>query len=359
MLDRKAAYARRRADAFARGAVGERLVAETLAPLTVDGWTVLHDRCVPHLGNLDHLAVGPGGVVVLDAKHWSSAVTVTRGLRAGSRTTTAVPAMTALTDQVRRVLVAASLDLPVRGLLVLTHDRNVALPHAVVDGVHVVGLRGLPPLLASAVPVADRATVEDAVRRLSLAFPPQGTTTPAALAAEQVEGPARPGLYGRANATLFVEPWTRSGRQRLYVHDDQGTALGWKDTVSGQVAVTHAPADGVVRALLEHAELGRLHLDRASLPKIPLALPGGRAMGVLGRLWTTFHVGYHWRRGGADRLYGELWGHHVGHHRLGYVDLATGAIHPVSEGPIAKDRSPAGRYLELMAASYARGRRAG
>ena len=165
VLERKAAYARQRAERFAQGAVGERMVAEALAPLTVDGWTVLHDRCVPHLGNLDHLAVGPGGVVVLDAKHWVSTVTVDRGLRAGTRSTSAVSAMAALTDEVRRVLVAQSLVVPVRGLVVLTHDRNAALPHAVVDGVHVVGLRGLRPLIASADRVADRPTVEDAVRR--------------------------------------------------------------------------------------------------------------------------------------------------------------------------------------------------
>ena len=171
-------------------------------------------------------------------------------------------------------------------------------------------------------------------------------------------GPDKPGLYDRANMTLFVEPWTKAGRRRLYVRDDHGVALGWKDAVSGQVAVTHAPADAVVRALLEHAEVGRLNLDRATMPKVPFAMPGGRALGLVGRLWTAFHVGYHWRRGGADRLYGQLWDHLDGRHELGYVDLATGGIHPASTGPVAKDRRPAQRYLELLSAAYARSRSA-
>ncbi len=54
------------------GAVGEREVAASLQPLLELGWTVLEDRSVSidSAANIDLIAVGPGGVVVIDAKNW-------------------------------------------------------------------------------------------------------------------------------------------------------------------------------------------------------------------------------------------------------------------------------------------------
>src|SRR4051812_47921420 len=75
-LDRKAAYARRRAANFQQGADGELATARALAELTVEGWHVLHDRLLPHGGNIDHLAIGPAGVFVVDAKAWAHPATI-------------------------------------------------------------------------------------------------------------------------------------------------------------------------------------------------------------------------------------------------------------------------------------------
>ncbi|WP_284576724.1 nuclease-related domain-containing protein [Streptomyces sp. 2P-4] len=64
----------RRADQWTAGAVGERTTAARLAPLTREGWTVLHDRALPTgRANLDHLLISPAGVVVVgDTKRWSA-----------------------------------------------------------------------------------------------------------------------------------------------------------------------------------------------------------------------------------------------------------------------------------------------
>ena len=40
------------------------------------GWTFTHDLELPGAGNIDHLAIGPPGVFVLDSKAWSGVVTV-------------------------------------------------------------------------------------------------------------------------------------------------------------------------------------------------------------------------------------------------------------------------------------------
>jgi len=58
------------------GADGEVLVAHTLRELDRYGWTTLHDLRWPDRrdANLDHIALGPGGVVVIDTKNWTGQV---------------------------------------------------------------------------------------------------------------------------------------------------------------------------------------------------------------------------------------------------------------------------------------------
>jgi hypothetical protein len=59
------------ASAWRRGAAGERRTARLLAPLERHGWAVLHDLAIPgSQANLDHLMIGPGGVFVVDSKHY-------------------------------------------------------------------------------------------------------------------------------------------------------------------------------------------------------------------------------------------------------------------------------------------------
>ena len=64
------------------GAEGERATAAALEELVADGWLLLHDVHWPGRpkANLDHVVVGPGGVVVVDAKNWSSTARVKDGV---------------------------------------------------------------------------------------------------------------------------------------------------------------------------------------------------------------------------------------------------------------------------------------
>ena len=64
------------------GAVSERLVADRLSRLIPQGWYLLNDVHWPGRpkANLDHVLVGPGGVVVVDAKNWTGEVRVSAGV---------------------------------------------------------------------------------------------------------------------------------------------------------------------------------------------------------------------------------------------------------------------------------------
>ena len=79
---RELAVAEQQAHAWAAGAEGERLVAAELDKLEPYGWHVLHDVHWPGRprANLDHVLVGPGGVIVVDSKNWSGHVEVRNGI---------------------------------------------------------------------------------------------------------------------------------------------------------------------------------------------------------------------------------------------------------------------------------------
>jgi hypothetical protein len=80
----KAQQARERSERLARyaeqwekGAEGESRTAAALARLGPE-WTVWHDLKWPgrRFANIDHLAIGPAGIFVIDSKNWSGTITL-------------------------------------------------------------------------------------------------------------------------------------------------------------------------------------------------------------------------------------------------------------------------------------------
>jgi len=61
------------------GAWGEEATGKELAKLDSTQWSVIHDISTDH-GNVDHIAVGPGGVFVLDSKRLGGRVSVDDGV---------------------------------------------------------------------------------------------------------------------------------------------------------------------------------------------------------------------------------------------------------------------------------------
>jgi len=61
-----------------KGIVGEQSVAELLAHLP-DDYVLLNDLVLPgHWGNIDHVVIGPCGVVVIETKRWAGRVACVR-----------------------------------------------------------------------------------------------------------------------------------------------------------------------------------------------------------------------------------------------------------------------------------------
>jgi hypothetical protein len=116
--------------AWARGARGEEILGRGLDSLEPRGVRVLHDRRVPRTrANIDHIAIGPTGVHVIDAKRYKGRPTLraeggiirprVHKLMVGSRDRTRlVDGMHKQLEVVRGVLGGAGFgDVPVHGAL--------------------------------------------------------------------------------------------------------------------------------------------------------------------------------------------------------------------------------------------------
>jgi hypothetical protein len=109
---------------WAAGAVGEQLLAESLAGRCPEV-PMLHDRRMPNSrANIDHIAVAACGVYVIDAKRYRGKIKVLKPLFgaqklriAGRDRTKLVEGLGKQVAVVRAVLVEVAPDVPVRGCL--------------------------------------------------------------------------------------------------------------------------------------------------------------------------------------------------------------------------------------------------
>jgi hypothetical protein len=134
--------------AWRRGAVGERRTARLLDPLKRQGWAVLHDLAVPgSQANLDHLAIGPGGVFVIDSKHYRGRLQLDPSGRLWHGRYPLAPTLRTVSfeaDQAAKVL--PNPGVPVVPIVVV-HGAQVPWAKMVADGVPVLAARRLPSML--------------------------------------------------------------------------------------------------------------------------------------------------------------------------------------------------------------------
>jgi hypothetical protein len=134
--------------AWRRGAAGERRTARLLDPLEQQGWAVLHDLAIPgSRANIDHLAIGPGGVFVIDSKQYRGRLLLDPSGRLWHGRYPLAPTLRAVSfeaDQAAQVL-------PDPGVavvpIVAVHGAQVPCGKVVMGGVPIVTARHLPSML--------------------------------------------------------------------------------------------------------------------------------------------------------------------------------------------------------------------
>jgi hypothetical protein len=164
---------------WALGAEGEESIGALLSRAVSDGGVVLHDRRVPNSrANLDHLAIVPSGVWVIDAKHYRGRLerrkvrgwfVAREALYVGRRDRS--PLLASATRQ--RALVARFVPphVPVRVVLCFTGVELslLARPFA-LDGVLVTWPKALAKTLAKPGPL-DPTVCHDLAGMLAAVFP--------------------------------------------------------------------------------------------------------------------------------------------------------------------------------------------
>lgn len=171
--------------AWARGARGEELLGARLEDLAARGVRLLHDRRIPGTrANIDHIAVGPSGVHVIDAKRYEGRPTLrveggvirhrVEKLLVGSRDCTRlVEGMHKQVGLVQAALDTAGLqDVPVHGALCFVGAEWPLIGGSfVIDDVAVLWPKKLAERLVAPGPQA-AGRVDATHRVLGRAFPP-------------------------------------------------------------------------------------------------------------------------------------------------------------------------------------------
>jgi hypothetical protein len=168
--------------AFLRGAAGEESVAKSLQRLTAKGDAIiLHDRAMPRSrANIDHLAIAPTGVYVIDAKNISGKVRVSRPLFGDAKLIVEGRNRRRLVDGLDRQVAAVRQaltdlgagDVPARGVLCFTARAGFPLLGRLeVRGHRLHHVRALARKLNRSGPL-DAEAIGALAESLASAFPP-------------------------------------------------------------------------------------------------------------------------------------------------------------------------------------------
>jgi len=159
--------------AWRRGAAGERRTARQLRHLEPRGWVVLHDLAIPgSAANIDHLLIGPGGVVMIDSKQYRGRLRLDpSGLLWHGRhlLTMTLRAARWEADQADEVLGIADVDV---AAIVAVHGASVPWGRLLVSGVTVAPASRVPDLLRALPPVLSAEQVAWLADRARLRFRP-------------------------------------------------------------------------------------------------------------------------------------------------------------------------------------------
>jgi Nuclease-related domain len=157
--------------AWRRGAAGERRTARLLSTLERHGWAVLHDLAIPcSQANIDHLVIGPGGVLVIDSKQYRGQLHLDRHGMVWHGRHLLVSALRKVlwqADQADEVLGIADIQV---AAIVAIHGASVPWGVLQADGVTIVPARRVPNLLQALPPILGPERVAWLADRARLRF---------------------------------------------------------------------------------------------------------------------------------------------------------------------------------------------
>jgi hypothetical protein len=231
-------------------------VAKILEALGAD-FVVVNDQAIGRRdARVDHIVVGPFGVLCLTARHHRGPMTVTDKdcIAGGQRIEVAPEARRRAAAVGAHLMSATGWDCsPITAVIMIGAQLAVrAMPEGVTiltDGALPLWLRSLPRVLD-----------EVQQRALSIALTDAATWT-------TKSSPRRTSFFGgRSNASApparsdaprstvqdwaLFETWVRTGERRLYVHDPDGRCLAYYDVETAELALASETVRGFAEAAL-------------------------------------------------------------------------------------------------------------
>jgi hypothetical protein len=335
---------------FEQGAAGEARLAEAMGVLEQRGWRLLHDCQLPEGGNIDTLALGPGGVVVLDSKNWSGDVRVAAGrlLQNGRSREKELERLRLHCAIVKDVLDQEGYELAVSGVIALSSVSHEHMEVSDADGI----------LIGGALAIVDRLALKSSGplvgQRLSRLARLLEASFSGSKAEESRPAGSSDAFFGFDEESFlrlwYLRSWQRGSSKRFYLKTADGDELGWKDAKNHLVTLTcEGPDTPLVAAVL--GDLGEESPATGRLSGSPDLL-GSILVGRSSRVYVGLLLGTEWRGYGKHRLYGRLFDRVAGSFDLGYLDLESGELHPAGEAKLTPSLAAPERYLRRLRAGW-------
>jgi Nuclease-related domain len=140
-----------------RGAEGEEVVGRILEEMSAKGWYVIHDVTFGR-GNIDHIAIGPGGVFAVETKSHGGRLSIDR----------LDPKMLSQAYAEKKTLETVS-GLEVRPLLVFSRAYLIETPPVQRQGVTILPARMLPHFFSRQRPTMSPQEAQQVHDRLAVA----------------------------------------------------------------------------------------------------------------------------------------------------------------------------------------------
>jgi len=231
-------------------------VAKILEGLGAD-YVVVNDQAIGRRdARVDHIVVGPFGVLCLTARHHRGPMTVTdKDCIAGEqRIEVAQEARRRASAVGARLKAATGLDCsPIAAVIMVGAQLSVrAMPEGVTiltDGALPLWLRSLPRALDEVQQRAFSNALTDAVTWTTRSSPRR-----ASLFGGRSSSSSPPARSDTPRSTVqdwaLFETWVRTGERRLYVHDPDGRCLAFYDVETAELALASETVRGFAEAAL-------------------------------------------------------------------------------------------------------------
>ena len=244
-------------------------MAKILEGLGAD-YVVVNDQAIGRRdARVDHIVVGPFGVLCLTARHHRGPMTVTDKdcIAGGQRIEVAPEARRRAAAVGARLKSATGLDCsPITAVIMIGAQLAVrAMPEGVTiltDGALPLWLRSLPRALDEVQQRAFSNALTDAAT-----WTPRSSPRRTSLFGGRSNAPAPPARSDSPRSTVqdwaLFETWVRTGERRLYVHDPDGRCLAFYDVETAELALASETVRGFAEAALgpHMAAEHRVHID--------------------------------------------------------------------------------------------------